>query len=161
MVNLAGLLTGSDPGLEAMQASVTKQVLDEEGLSVHAGLLETSRLMAVRPDLVSPMVAQAPSVTARDIPELYRIAPRPDWPGYFGAPRHSTPEIGRRVFDGDNELMISLAVRLLDRQIDERDFDRVSSLLQNADVANALQVSMQRDRSIAQRQRDWLAAHRP
>jgi len=160
IVNLAGLVTGSDPGLEAMQASVTKQVLDEEGLSVHAGLLETSRVMMVRPDLVSPTVAQAPSITARDLPELYRIAGGPDWPGYFGAPRYATAEIGRRIFDGDTEWNVSLALRLLDQQTDERDLERVSGLLQNADAANALQASMQRDRTLAPRQRDWVAAHR-
>jgi len=96
MINMAGLDTRSDPGVEAMKANASKEAVDEEGVGLHAGLLETSRVMVVRPDLVPPSVASAPSVPARDLPELYRLAARPDWPGYVGAPRHATPDLGRR-----------------------------------------------------------------
>ena len=81
MVNLGGLDTGSDPGVEAMKVSVSKEVLDEDALSLHAGLLETSRVMAVRPDLVPSAVAQAPSIPARAFAERFRIASGPNWPG--------------------------------------------------------------------------------
>jgi len=43
MVNLAGLDTGSDPGLDAMKASISEEAVDEEGVGGHAGLLETPR----------------------------------------------------------------------------------------------------------------------
>jgi creatinine amidohydrolase/Fe(II)-dependent formamide hydrolase-like protein len=64
MINLAGLDTGSDPGVEAMKANASREAVDEEGVGGHAGLLETSRVMAVRPDLVPSSVASAPSVSA-------------------------------------------------------------------------------------------------
>jgi hypothetical protein len=160
MVHLAGLDTGSDPGVEAMRASVSKEALDEEGLSVHAGLLETSRVMAVRPDLVPSSVATAPSITARDRLELYRIAAEADWPGYFGAPRHATPAIGRRVFEGDRQGVVSIASRVLNREVDERTIARVGALTQNPDVAKALERSIQRDAAIAKRQQDWIASRR-
>ena len=101
MINLAGLDTGSDPGVEAMKANASKEAIAEEGIGGHAGLLETSRVMAARPDLVASSVASAPSVSARDLPELYRVAGRPGWPGYVGAPRHATPDLGRRIFEAD------------------------------------------------------------
>jgi len=160
MVNLAGLDTGTDPGLEAMKASASKEALDEEGLSVHAGLLETSRVMAARPDLVAATVGTAPSITARDRPELYRIAAGTDWPGYFGAPRFATPDLGRRVFEGDREWNLSMAFRLLDGEVDERNIGRVAALIQNPDAAKALERSMERDAAIAKRQRDWITLHR-
>ena len=158
MVNLAGLDTGSDPGVDAMKANASKDALDEDALSMHAGLLETSRVMAVRPDLVSPAVAQAPSMTARELPDVFRIAAGADWPGYFGAPRYATPEIGRRVFEGDSSWLVSTAFRLLDGQADERSIARVSALMQNPDVAKALERSKQRDAAMAKRQQDWIAA---
>ena len=158
MVNLGGLDTGSDPGVEAMKASVSKEVLDEDALSLHAGLLETSRVMAVRPDLVPSAVAQAPSIPAREFPERFRIAAGSNWPGYFGAPRHATREIGQRVFEGDARWLISIATSVLDGQADERKIARVSALIQNADVAKALEPSMQRDAATAKRQREWIAA---
>ena len=160
MVNLAGLDTGSDPGVEAMRASASKEALDEEGLSVHAGLLETSRIMAARPDLVSSSVAMAPSITARDFPELYRIAAGANWLGYFGAPRYATPDIGRLVFEGDTKWNVSIASQLLDGQADERKIGRVAALMQNPEVAKALERSIQRDAAIAKRQQDWIAGRR-
>ena len=160
MVNLSGLDTGSDPGLEAMRASASKEALDEEGLSVHAGLLETSRIMAARPDLVPSSVATAPSITARSRPDLYRIAAGADWPGYFGAPRYATPDIGRRIFEGDTEWIVSMASRLLDGA-DERTIARVAALMQNPDVVKALEPSIQRDAAIAKRQQDWISRRRP
>ena len=160
MVNLGGLDTGSDPGLEAMRASASKEALDEEGLSVHAGLLETSRVMAARPDLVSPSVGTAPAITARDFPGMYRIAAGPNWPGYFGAPRYATPDIGRRVFEGDTSLNVLMASRLLDGQADERKINRVAAAMENPDLVKALERSIQRDAAIAKRQQDWIAGRR-
>ena len=110
MINMAGLDTRSDPGVEAMKANASKEAVDEEGVGLHAGLLETSRVMVVRPDLVPPSVASAPSVPARDLPELYRLAARPDWPGYVGAPRHATPDLGRRIFEADTAGLVSIAL---------------------------------------------------
>src|SRR6188768_4018398 len=67
MIHLAGLDTGQDPGLDAMKAALTAAALEEEGLSVHAGAFETSRILALRPDLVPPTVTQARSLTARTL----------------------------------------------------------------------------------------------
>ena len=159
MINLAGLDTGSDPGVDAMKANASKDALDEEGVGGHAGLLETSRVMAVRPDLVPSTVAQAPSVTARDLPELVRLAARPEWPGYVGAPRHATPDLGRRIIRSRYRMeLVSIASRLLDGEADERKIARAAALMQNPDVAKILGPSMQRDAAIAKRQQEWIAA---
>ena len=159
MINLAGLDTGSDPGVEAMKANARKEAVDEEGVGLHAGLLETSRVMVVRPDLVPPSVASAPSVPARDLPELYRLAARPDWPGYVGAPRHATPDLGRRIFEADTAGLVSIALRLLDGEADERKIARLAAMMENPDVAKVLERSKQRDAAIAKRQQEWIAAH--
>jgi creatinine amidohydrolase/Fe(II)-dependent formamide hydrolase-like protein len=157
MINLTGLDTGSDPGVETMRAIASKEALDAEGVGGHAGLLETSRVMAVRPDLVPSSVASAPSIPARDLPELYRLAARPDWPGYVGAPRHATPDLGRRIFEADTAGLVSIALRLLDGEADERKTARLAALMENPDVAKVLGRSKQHDAAIAKRQQEWIA----
>jgi creatinine amidohydrolase/Fe(II)-dependent formamide hydrolase-like protein len=158
MINLTGLDTGSDPGVDAMKAIASKEALDEEGFGGHAGLLETSRVMALRPDLVPSTVAQAPSVTVRDLPEFSRLATRPEWPGYVGAPRYATPDLGRRITEADTGWNVKMASRLLDGEADERKIARAAALMQNPDVAKILGPSMQRDAAIAERQQEWITA---
>jgi len=158
MVNLAGLDTGSDPGVEAMKANAGKEAVEEDGVGGHAGLLETSRVMALRPDLVPSTVVAAPSVTARDLPARNLLAALPDWPGYVGAPRHATPDLGRRILEADTGGMVSLALRLLDGETDERTTARLAALMDNPNVARALEPSTERHAAIAKRQHEWIAA---
>jgi len=142
-----------------MKANASKEAVDEEGVGGHAGLLETSRVMAVRPNLVPSSVASAPSVSARDLPELFRLAARPDWPGYVGAPRHATPDLGRRIFEADTGGLVAIALRLLDGEADERKTARLAALAENPDVAKVLERSKQRNAGIAKRQQEWIAVH--
>ena len=158
MVNLAGLDTGSDPGVEAMKANTSKEAVDEDGVGGHAGLLETSRVMALRPDLVPSTVGAAPSVSARDLPDRNRLAARPDWQGYVGAPRHATPDLGRRILEADTGGLVSLALRLLDGETDERTTARLAALMDNPNVAKVLEPSTQRNAEMAKRQQEWSAA---
>jgi creatinine amidohydrolase/Fe(II)-dependent formamide hydrolase-like protein len=160
MVNLGGLDTGSDPGVEAMRANVSKAAVDEDGIGGHAGLLETSRVMAVRPDLVPSTVASAPAVSARDLPARNRLAARPDWPGYVGSPRHATPALGHRIFEADTKELVAIALRLLDGEADERKITRLAARMENPAVAKTLEPSKQRDADIAKRQQEWIAVHR-
>ena len=159
MINLTGLDTGADPGLEALKANASKEAFDEEGMGGHAGLLETSRIMALRPDLVASTVARAPSITGRDFPELFVLAARPDWPGYVGAPRHATADLGRRIVEADNGWNVAMAFRLLDGEADERKVARAAALIQNAEVAKVLGPARERNAATAKRQQDWIGAH--
>src|SRR4029453_5036699 len=65
MVNLTGLERGPSAVDSVLAAEASKAALAEDGFTVHAGLLGTSHVMALRPDLVSPAVANAPSVTGK------------------------------------------------------------------------------------------------
>jgi hypothetical protein len=157
MIHLAGLDTGDDPAVEVMKAGMTKEALDENGLDVHAGLLETTRMLALRPDLVPSTVAQAPPLSTRDQSDVFRIAARPDWPGYFGAPRFATGALGRRVMEADSAWTVDIALRLLDGKADERQIARMWALDKFPEVAPAIEPSRQRDAAIARRQQEWLA----
>jgi Tfp pilus assembly protein PilX len=42
-------------------------------------------------------IKSAPSITGKDFPDLMRISHQPNWPGYFGAPKHASAAIGRSL----------------------------------------------------------------
>jgi hypothetical protein len=73
MVHLTGLVS-SPSVVDSLRAEMSEAALAEDGFSMHAGVLEHSRLMALRPDLVFREVVNAPSVTAKDFAGLRRLA---------------------------------------------------------------------------------------
>jgi creatinine amidohydrolase len=83
--------------------------------SPHAGAPETARTWYLRPDLAdSAAIRAAPDVTAPG-PEAWAAAARAaDWPGYVGAPRFATLELGRWIMERESAGCTELALRLLD-----------------------------------------------
>lgn len=67
---------------------------------VHAGMWETSAMLAARPDLVSAEVRSLPDVTVHDWDELDQAGRRPTWRGYWSAPALADAGLGRRLLDG-------------------------------------------------------------
>ena len=53
---------------------------------------------------------------------------------------------------------VSIALRLLDGEADERKTARLAALMENPDLAKVLERSKQRDAAIAKRQQEWIAA---
>ena len=84
--------------------------------------------MAVRPDLVPAAVANAPSVTGKDLADLRRIAAGDNWNGYFGAPRYASAALGRRLLEAQNRERVALALRILDG-LDERQIPRYAAAM--------------------------------
>ena len=124
MIHLYGLERDSSPSDSVVASGVSKEAVAANGFEAHAGLVEHSWIMTLRPDLVPPGVAQAPSLTGNDLAELIRIACSPDWPGYFGAPRYATPELGRRLVEAETALNVAFVLRILDGLVDERQIPR-------------------------------------
>ena len=67
------------------------------GLDVHAGVSETSQMLATHPDLVRPIFKSLPSRAGRSLEELRQIATRPGWQGYLSSPASATAEYGHAV----------------------------------------------------------------
>ena len=67
------------------------------GLDVHAGVSETSGMLAVRPDLVSANYKTLPSRAGRSLEELREVATSPGWEGYLSSPAKATVSYGRAV----------------------------------------------------------------
>ena len=67
------------------------------GMDVHAGVSETSGMLAVRPDLVRPNYKMLPSRAGDSLESLREIAITPGWQGYFSSPARATAAHGRAV----------------------------------------------------------------
>jgi creatinine amidohydrolase len=84
--------------------------LSSFGMDVHAGVAETSGMLAVRPDLVSSNYKALPSRAGRSLEDLRTIATRPGWQGYLSSPASATAEHGRAVeawwIDGTTDLIL-------------------------------------------------------
>jgi creatinine amidohydrolase/Fe(II)-dependent formamide hydrolase-like protein len=157
MVHLMGLRPAKMAWDSVIQAEVPSAARAEDGFTVHAGLAEHSAIMALRPDLVPASIAQAPSVTAESFSHLQRIAASPGWPGYFGAPRHASAELGRRLIEAEHRQFVTLALRILDG-LDERQVPRLAVIRgQSPGPASVWRASAVRDSVEEARQRAWLA----
>jgi creatinine amidohydrolase len=80
------------------------------GMDVHAGVGETSGMLAVRPDLVRSTYRKLPSRAGRSLDELREIATTPGWQGYLSSPARATAQYGRAVeawwIDGFTDLIL-------------------------------------------------------
>jgi creatinine amidohydrolase/Fe(II)-dependent formamide hydrolase-like protein len=76
----------------------TKQEQQKDGLPEHATMTETSVVLALKPEWVSPDYKKAIPQSGNSIEALEEIAKRKDWPGYFGDPARATRSLGTRIY---------------------------------------------------------------
>ncbi len=80
------------------------------GMDVHAGVGETSGMLAVRPDLVRSNYKTLPSRAGHSLEELRDIATAPGWQGYLSSPARATAAYGRAFeawwIDGFTDLIL-------------------------------------------------------
>ncbi|HET8677666.1 MAG TPA: creatininase family protein, partial [Blastocatellia bacterium] len=156
MVHLMGLVSGSGLGASGSSEEEKK----EDGFSVHAGTMETSALLFLRPDLVSPLVNQAPTQTGQNWDDLIRLARAPGWPGYFGSPRLATAARGAQGLGGAAKTAIEYALKILDG-LDERQIPRLGDLAsKNAANVGIDRDAIEREREIEKKQQAWLQKHK-
>lgn len=72
------------------------------GVDIHAGLSETSGVLAIQPKLVNEVYKSLPSRTGKSIEELRGIALTPGWQGYFSSPAKAKGSYGKE----DNEAWV-------------------------------------------------------
>ena len=101
MLHVSGLFRG-DPqiqsrGVQMNAAFFSAAQLASFGMDVHAGVAETSGMLAVRPDLVRPEYTTLPSQAGGSLEELREIATSPGWLGYLSSPASATAEHGAAV----------------------------------------------------------------
>jgi creatinine amidohydrolase/Fe(II)-dependent formamide hydrolase-like protein len=155
MVHLLGLMPADDVRGDDMSEAERQ----EDGFTVHAGASETSILLFLRPNLVSPGVHQSPPQTGRNWDDFVQLARAPGWPGYFGSPRLATAARGARIAGDEAKVYIEYAFKILDGS-DERQIPRYSDLASKSAPNVAIdRDAIEREREIQKRQQAWLQKH--
>jgi creatinine amidohydrolase len=114
MLHLTGLFR-ADAAIQSSGEKINAQYfsaadLSSFGMDVHAGVGETSGILAIRPDLVPPDYKTLPSQSGRSLEELRKIATAPGWQGYLSSPARATAAYGQAVeawwIDGFTDLIL-------------------------------------------------------
>ena len=114
MLHLSGLFR-ADAAIQAAGEKVNAKHfsasdLSSFGMDVHAGVSETSAMLAVRPDLVRSNYKELPSRAGNSFEELRDIAIAQGWQGYLSSPAKATAAHGRALeswwIDGFTDLIV-------------------------------------------------------
>ena len=132
--------------------------LSSFGMDVHAGVGETSGMLAVRPDLVRSNYKTLPSRAGRSLEELRDIATAPGWQGYLSSPARATAAYGRAVeawwIDGFTDLILR-AVRGENMFVHARFPETVPPA-----VAPTLEKALANEAAFEAKLEDWLVQRR-
>ncbi len=156
MVNLVGLM----PVIAAWDGKKTENERKADGLPIHAGMDETSMVLALRPDLVDPAYKTAQPFSGEKMEDLIRIARGKDWPGYFGSPRLARPEQYANGWQTALNEAVTIALKILDG-FDQRQIPRFSEEMQKSAPDVALdRASLRHEDTIRANQEAWLKRKR-
>lgn len=157
MVHLWGLVPVLSAWGEVLQA-LSKQERAEDGVSLHAGMDETSLMLFVQPRLVSPAFKNAPPVTGQSLSQSVEVAQQPEWPGYLGSPRLASAALGEKIMKALTAAFAKHALEILDGA-DPGQFSRYGDLLEKVPAYAAIDANaLANERLLAQKQAAWLTA---
>jgi creatinine amidohydrolase len=162
MLHVTGLFK-ADTAIQSRGATINAKYfsaaeLSSFGMDVHAGVAETSGMLAKRPDLVRSNYKALPSRAGRSLEELRKIATTPGWQGYLSSPARATAAYGRAVeawwIDGTTDLMLR-AVRGENLFVHARLPETVPPA-----VAPMLEKALANEAAFAMKLEEWLAQRR-
>ncbi|HEX8735780.1 MAG TPA: hypothetical protein VF721_10680, partial [Pyrinomonadaceae bacterium] len=163
MVNLFGLQPNKEqltalnlqPLPETLVSAEEKKEIGN--IDVHAGFDETSRLIFLRPDLVSPIYKQLPSLTANNFNEFFKAPRTPGWLGYQSSPRLANATYGALSMQNRSQQWNALALAILDGRLDERNIPRYAKIMTgNPQVKTSLEPSTKNEQERERKQREWM-----
>lgn len=129
---------------------------EENGFSVHADAEEHSEVLFLHQKLVSPGYKTALPVTGKNFDDLYNLAEKDGWPGYFGSPRRASASLGRQVMNACAQKLDEVARRVLDG-FDYRQLPRFYDKLDPRDAVGD-KAERNHDRDVEAKQQQWLRA---
>ena len=159
MLHLTGLFR-ADAAIQSAGEKINAQYfsaadLSSFGMDVHAGVGETSGILAIRPDLVPPNYKTLPSQAGASLEELRKIATAPGWQGYLSSPARATAAHGRAVeawwIDGFTDLILR-AVRGENMFVHPRVPETVPAV-----VAPILDKELMNEAAFGAKLENWLA----
>jgi creatinine amidohydrolase len=154
MVNLWGLLPVIG-GWGSAMGVMTDAQKKEDGVSLHAGADEHSLMLHLQPNLVAPDYLKAPSVTGSSYAESVAAAKQQDWPGYIGAPRVASAELGRGIWTSFSAAALKTTLEILDG-VDPATYQRYLPFMErNPAYQEWIASATERDRALGARQQAW------
>jgi creatinine amidohydrolase/Fe(II)-dependent formamide hydrolase-like protein len=158
MVHLWGLvpvLSGWGKALETVDEAKRK----EDGVSLHAGMDETSLMLHLRPDLVDPGYKDAPVVAGHTLEESFATARRAGWPGYLGSPRLAGAALGAVIWSSFRNAALDHALKIL-AGTDPSTLPRYADLLEkNPLYQEWIRAATAHDAARGAKQREWIRTH--
>lgn len=152
LLHLYGLLDVQEGG-RAARAAMSDEAIAAQGYCVHGCAQEHGSLLYLRPDPVDDGYTDAEAYTAESRSEMFDIAKRDGWPGYFGSPRYATAKMGELLMADVTARAIAVTLKVLDGA-DPRSFAR------HSDQAGQPTAETPHARQLRQRQQKWLGKHR-
>lgn len=149
-VHLMGLNLPIEPA-----PGLTEAERKEDGLPIHSGALETSGMLFLHPQWVSPEYVRAPTQTATTFDDLVRLARAADWPGYFGSPKLATASRAGMLTGA--AALVDYTLKILDG-LDSRQFRVPNDELRsdNPVLAAISADALARELELKRRQEAWL-----
>jgi creatinine amidohydrolase/Fe(II)-dependent formamide hydrolase-like protein len=159
MINLWGLIPVISGWGNAMSVMTPAQA-SEDGASLHGGADEHSLMLHLQPSLVSPDYKSAATVTGATAEASVAAAKAEGWPGYLGAPRLATAELGRHIWSGFSAAALKSAVDIVNGT-DPATIQRyLTFMLKNPIHQDWIKRATARDAEYAARQRAWMATRK-
>jgi creatinine amidohydrolase len=126
------------------------------GVDVHAGLSETSGVLAIQPRLVNEVYKSLPNQIGKSMGELRQIALSPDWQGYFSSPAKAKTAYGKE----DNEAWVEgLSSFILRAVRGENFFDHPrypDQLLKDPAIVQIIKDSLAHEKAFEMKLEQWL-----
>ena len=157
MTHLLGLMPVVD-SVKALEQTLTPAQLAENGIEVHAGALEQSTGLFLRPDLSPTSYRTARSLAGADFTGLTAQAAASAWPGYLGAPSLATPALGALAYQQTMDMLRKLTPEILDGKIDPSTLPRYGDVFTGL-AADVEQPRLKHEAEIADKHNRWLASH--
>jgi creatinine amidohydrolase/Fe(II)-dependent formamide hydrolase-like protein len=161
MVHLRGLQPSAELltklKVPAEEPAISADDDKENGaFDVHAGLEETSRLLYLRPDLVSPVYSSLKPLAANNPAEIFTVPHAANWPGYLGSPRLATAAFGAKLQQYRAVKDAALAHAILDG-LDDRTIPRYANIMLGIKpLAEGIVGSDQYEAELERKQQEWL-----
>jgi creatinine amidohydrolase len=85
----------------------------ENGIDIHAGMDETSRMLFNFPSLVKSNYVNATPMPAQSWNDFPRLTESAAWKGYYGSPRLATKEYGQSIMNKFSHNLSELAIKII------------------------------------------------
>ncbi len=140
----------------AMMDGMTPEQKKEDGDSLHGGLDETSMMLYLRPELVSPDYKKAPPLTGVGLEANLAIARAKGWEGYFGSPRLADAALGKKIWTSFSAACVDYTLKVLGG-LDPSKTQRYGDLqAANPELAALEKASLAHEREIAAKEKGWI-----